>query len=933
MNRYVVIDLETTGNAPGKEDRIIEVGIVVIENDSIVDSYSTLLNPKKEIPLFITNLTGISDSDVAYAPSFEDNADEIIQLFTDSYLIAHNVPFDLGFLNVELENCGKPKLINPVLDTVELSRILFPTSPSFKLSQLTEYLEINHNEPHRALSDAFVTAKLFLKLKEKMESLPYETIVQLLHLEKTLKSDVYELLHNCQEKLMFQTEEDPNMDSYHGIAYRRSKQDKESPMTPDCSFGELLDEIYEDNGTMEQKIVNYEKRPGQRVMSETVFDAFQGHQHAFIEAETGTGKSLAYLIPTIYEAITENKRIVISTFTTQLQTQLLEDEIPMIRQLVRFPFKATLLKGKSHYISLERLEQELSHTQHDNYDITLTKAMIVVWLTDTVTGDIDEIQLPSSGYMFFSRISADMEDNIDPSSPWFSRSYYQKARRRAQQANIVITNHALLCTDMFNDYQLLPSYHKAIIDEAHHLEDTASRHYGLKLDYVHLQYMLNQLGKVEDNKLISKILSHYNGAREQLPLENWDIVLEEAKHETDDLFRHLFQYVLDQHKSDKSLSDIGRTQYRFEDSKEIPDKWNVIKEMVTRLTFYLRDLIHGLALIEFHLVKQFDFQTEDKEEIQVHTEHLQECIDRLEQLFLIAQTDKQIKWIEIETYGAKNAVYLYSEPTDVARVLADHFFQVKDSIILTSATLTMKQSFDFIQARLGVSSERLITQKIASPFSYQDQVQLMVPNDFPDIKYGKMDDFIYATCEAILSLAEITKGRMLVLFTSYDMLKKSHTILKESLDIGKYALIAQGISSGSRTRLKKNFQTFDQAILLGTSSFWEGVDIPGEALSCLMIVRLPFQPPDHPVHEAKSTYLKDQGKNAFMEFSLPNAVIRFKQGFGRLIRSTSDRGIVFVCDTRIIKARYGKYFIESIPNVPLSYETTPLLMEKAKKWF
>ncbi|WP_121605096.1 ATP-dependent DNA helicase DinG [Virgibacillus sp. Bac332] len=933
MERYVVIDLETTGNAPGKEDKIIEAGLVIIENNTIIDSYSTLLNPGKEIPLFITNLTGISDKDVEDAPLFEERADEITRLFEDSYLIAHNVPFDLGFLNTELENCGRNKLTTPILDTVELARILFPRSPSFKLSQLSEYLKLQHNEPHRALSDAYVTAKLFLRLKEKLESLPYETIEQLLKIEKTLKSDVYQLLHSRQQALLFSSEDISGIETYRGLAYRQTEPQSDQVRTLDLSFGEYLDHIYEENGAMEKQINNYEKRIGQREMSETIFDAFQSHQHAFIEAETGTGKSLAYLIPTIYEAIKDQKRIVISTFTTQLQSQLLEEELPMVNKLVNFPLHATLLKGKSHYISLEKLEHELRDSQQDNYDIALTKAIILVWLTETVTGDIDEIQLPSSGYLFFRRISADTEENVDPTSPWFARSYYQKARKRAQRADIVITNHALLCTDMFNEYQLLPSYDKAIIDEAHHLEDTASRHYGLKLDYIHMQYMLNQLGKTEDNKLLTNLINTYQINHDQLPLEKWDYIIEEAKYETDDLFRHLFQYVVGQHKSNKTLSDIGRTQYRFSHEKEHPEKWDAIKEMVNRLLFYLRDLIHGLAVMVHYLEKKEEIERQDKERIQLHTEQLQSYIDRLEELFLVEETSEQVKWIEIEAYGAKNAVYLYSEPTNVAGLLAKDFFASKESIILTSATLTMNQSFQFIQDRLGISADRLITKQIESPFSYKDQVQLMVPNDFPDIKYGNIDEFIYATCESIISLAEITAGRMLVLFTSYDMLKRAHALLKETLDLSSYALIAQGISSGSRARLKKNFQTFNQAILLGTSSFWEGVDIPGEDLSCLMIVRLPFQPPDHPVHEAKSAYLKEQGKNPFMEFSLPNAVIRFKQGFGRLIRSSSDRGIVFVCDARMVKARYGKYFIDSIPPVPLSVDSTQKLMEKAKNWF
>ncbi|WP_143833726.1 ATP-dependent DNA helicase DinG [Oceanobacillus senegalensis] len=931
-NKYVVIDLETTGHSPANDDRIIEVGLVVIEDDQIKETKSTFFNPNKSIPPFISNLTGIYDSDVKDAPVFHDKADNIMEAFENSYLIAHNVPFDLGFLNAELELNGREKLTNPIIDTVELARILFPQAPSYKLGQLADYLNIHHDDPHRALSDAIVTAKLFLRLKEKLYTLPYETIHYLLNLEKMFKSDLYALLYKRQQDLAFSTT-DERLESFHGLAFRKTESIDDIPPAVTQSFGEYLDGIYEDNGKLEMYKNHYEKRNGQREMSEIIYDSFQAKEHALIEAETGTGKSLAYLLPAIYEAVKSKQRIVISTYTTQLQSQLMDEEIPLIEKLVDFPIKVAILKGKNHYISLEKFAHELVSSQEDNYDITLTKAMILVWLTETETGDIDEINLPSSGYLFYKKISTDAEGMVDPHSPWFSKSYYQKARKRAQHANIIITNHALLCTDIFNDYQFLPSYKRVIIDEAHHFEDTASHHYGLKIDYMNMQYVLNQIGHAEDDKSLGKILTNYSIEQDEISLKQWDEMINSAKYEVEELFSTLSHYVLNRQENVKSVSDIGRVQYRFDEEKEETTKWNGIKEIVTRLTFYFRDLIYFIAVIENYLIKTKQIDKYDKEDLTGIAEVLQHFIDSFEKLFLIEGSVPQVRWIEIDRKGTNNTVYLYSEPTDISFLLAEEFFEKKDSVILTSATLTINKDFSFIQKRLGLPSNRLVNEKIHSPFSYKDQVQLMVPNDFPDIKYGNMDDYIYATCEAILSLADITDGRMLVLFTSYDMLKKSYKLLKEMLDTNNYMLIGQGITSGSRTRLKKNFQTFDQAILLGTSSFWEGVDIPGEDLSCLMIVRLPFQPPDHPVYQAKANYIKKSGNNPFMDYSLPNAVIRFKQGFGRLIRSSSDRGIVFICDARIKKARYGKYFTNSIPEVPITYDTTNSLMQKAKEWF
>ncbi|WP_042146487.1 ATP-dependent DNA helicase DinG [Paucisalibacillus sp. EB02] len=927
MNRFVVLDLETTGNSSASQDKIIEVGMVVIENNEIVDEFSTMLYPGKSIPPFITQLTGIKDEDVADAPTFSEMAEVIVEILEDSYLIAHNVPFDLGFLNAELSAIGKPSLKNPVLDTVELTRILYPHSPGYKLGILAEFLNIEHDNPHRALSDAYVTAKLFIKLQDKISTLPNETINHLLKIEKILKSDLYELL-NLQLEALSYSVEGTKFTSYKGLAFRNISPEKRDKVTITSSFGEYLDSIYEIGGTMESTMKNYEKRDGQRIMSEDIFDSFQASKHALIEAETGTGKSLAYLIPSIYEAVKSNKKIVISTYTTQLQSQLLEEEIPLIRELVKIPFKVALLKGKQHYISIEKFANELYSVQHDNYDTALTKAMILVWLLETETGDIDELHLPSHGQIFYKRISAEVEGLADPTSPWFKYSYYQKARRNAQLADIIITNHALLCTDIFHDYQYLPNYDKAIIDEAHHLEETASKYYGLKLDYVNMQHLFNQIGAFGEGKWLDNLNIDLAANGDVDVKDRWNDLLTLAKYELDDLFRTIFQYVLNKNGSQKVLSDVGRIQYRYEKKDEVDKNWSLIKEMATRLIFYIRDLVHLLNLLSQNLaVKEVKDETERRIEI------LQSFIDGLEQLFLMDNDSVNVKWIEIEAYGAKNAVYLYCEPINVSSILQKNFFDVKESVILTSATLTMRNSFDFIRKRVGIPKDRLSTKKIASPFFYDKQVRVMVPNDFPDINYGNIDDFIAATSESILSLAEITNGRMLVLFTSYDMLKKSYYLLKETMENEKFVLIAQGISSGSRERLKKNFQTFDQSILLGTSSFWEGVDIPGDDLSCLVIVRLPFQPPNHPVYEAKAVDMKRAGGNAFYDLSLPNAVIRFKQGFGRLIRSTNDRGIVFICDARIIRSSYGKYFTDSIPQIPISFDTTKQLMQKAKEWF
>lgn len=929
-NKFVVIDLETTGHLSDEGDRIIEVGIVVIQNEKIHTTYSTLVNPQKPIPTFISNLTGITDEDVTEAPTFDIVVDEIIHLFEDAYFIAHNVPFDLRFLNDEIKALNKKPLKNPILDTVELSRILYPQAEGYKLNQLASYLHIKHDEPHRALSDAYVTAKLFIKLKEKLEQLPYETIEQLLRLSENFHSNVSNLLVDQLKNRSFSSTQQANIVTLNGLAFRSHSMNDQNNEPYSESFGHLLDSVYESNGTMENTLTNYEKRQGQRDISETIFDSFQENKHALIEAGTGIGKSIAYLIPALYYAMINDERIVISTYTTQLQAQLLYEEIPLVKELLPFSVNVALLKGKHHYISLERFAWELANNTEHNYDIALTKAMILIWLTETETGDIDEIQLPQSGYFFFNQVCTKSEGTLDPTSVWFHHSFYQRAKMRARQAHLIITNHALLCTDLFNDFQFIPGYQLAVIDEAHHFEQAASRQSALVLDHITLQYTLNQIGTTNDHKWISKIYSTFPNIQQSLQKERWNQQLEQAKYDIDCLFEAISTYVMKKRSGDKGTSDIGRIQYRLDDQDNQNSVWSDIKEMADRVNFCLRELINTLQFIDIAIENEGTDANHYKEDLNNFIDLLQKFIEQIHHFFIDNETALNVKWIEVEGDGV---VYLYCEAIDVSTYLAESFFHKKKSVILTSATLTMKNSFSHFIKRLGLSRNEIITKQFASPFDYDEQVQFLVPNDFPHIVHDHLDEFIYSTCEAIISLSEITKGRILVLFTSYDMLRKAYYLLKETMDTDKYMLIAQGISSGSRARLKKNFQTFSNAILLGTSSFWEGVDIPGEDLSCLFIVRLPFQPPTHPVYEAKANELKANGKNAFFELSLPDAVIRFKQGFGRLIRSQQDRGIVFICDARIVTARYGSFFIDSIPNVSVTYDSTYSLMKRAENWF
>ncbi|MGN8647048.1 ATP-dependent DNA helicase DinG [Gracilibacillus sp. HCP3S3_G5_1] len=880
MQKFVVIDVETTGQSASKGDRIIEIALVVIENNQITEQYNQLINPEQPIPTFISQLTSITDADVKSQPVFDEIVPEFKYLLDNAILVAHNVPFDLTFLNEELERVGEQKIQPYVVDTVELARILLPKAPSYKLNELAEYLKISHDNPHRAISDALVTADLLILLMNKFQSLPKNVIDQLLSISQPLRTDFYRLCETLEFNAIR-----TDLEEVRGFAIKKQAETSIVETRIPYDFSKYLDEMYEENGKLVQVFERYEKRKAQVIISEKVYDHFRMKEHALIEAETGLGKTIGYLIPAIYEVLNHQNKVVISTTNTNLQSQLIDQDLAKLG----IPVQTAMIKGKNHYLSLQNFEQFFHDSNYRSYQDILLKAMIIVWLTETTTGDFDEIQFPVEKYPIFYQIVVNNEktDNV-----WKNYCFYQRMKNKAKNASIIVTNHSLLTIDMLAEKSILPEYQRLIIDEAHQLEQMATNYLGDSLSYFELTAFYQQL---------EKSYAHSVPFQQQL---------DTVKFETDMVFRQLYQFVKGQSKQQKSVTDVGRLKsvWNHNNQTELVDG-------IYRILMMLTELAQLLA----------DERAEDKTQILSIKEQLRQL--------LVEDNMEAVTWLEIDQQGAENAVFIQHEPFSVKETLHEHLFSKRESIILISATLTMNHSFHYIKDRLGLDPERTKEYIIEDHFDYRNNAQLLIPNDLPAIQYPNNDDFIFAINEAIISIAEKTKGRMLILFTSYEMLRKSYYILKETDLLMEYMIIGQGVSTGSRNRLIKQFQAFDKSILLGTNAYWQGIDIPGNDLSCLVIVKLPFQSPQDPVYVKKADYFKHKGMNPFMELALPQAVLQFKQGFGRLIRKDTDHGMIFVFDDRIMTKRYGKTFIQSIPEIPVHYESMQNLLNRVSKWF
>lgn len=944
MKRFAVLDFETAGTNPS--DGIIEIGLTILENGEEIAEYNSLVNPGRKIPLFIQRLTGINDTMVSTAPSFEDIIPEFLPLLEDTVLVAHNAAFDVSFLQYALEDHGYSPFHGLVIDTVELARILFPQFNSIQLSSLTAHFGIIHEEAHRALSDAKATGQVLLHCIEAVRKLPLLTLQRLTELTKACQSDIDALFSSLESERML------NVPSEEGYSFRQfalnvqewttEQEVRRDPVEMKCLTTTPFDQIISDwRVRMEASFAQYERRESQERMMQEVFASLDQSRHMIAEAGTGTGKSLGYLLPSLYWSLKEEEKVVVSTHTINLQEQIFNRDVPLLKKIFPLPFEAAVLKGRNNYLCLRKFEQSVASNDLDWEDGEAVAASeVLVWLGDTKSGDVEEIQFNSKGNAYWKTVQSDADSCLNRACPWFRHCFYHRARNRAGQADVVITNHSLLFTDLKADYRILPTHRTVIIDEAHHLEDVASQHLGVMVTFSQIHQTMNRLYKDGRNGHLAQLIfrlrsmdaADFGASLEKLE-ENTRLVAP-IREEFEQLFSMILRGL---EKAHQGQSETGQMVYRIHLNdhalKQVAPLKEVAGNLHVRLTEWLKSLEREITSIR---------ETDGAEELETLLTDMNGSVKDMFRLrdglqhFFAWNDENTVYWIEgHQSYGLRS-IQLQAVPTDVSQLLYDQFFKTKNSVVLTSATLSVDQSFDYVAAQLGLvpfeKEDRLRSVLVDSPFEYEKQSLLCVPKDFPNIKDTGEKEFAKQLTRSLREVAMETKGRMLVLFTSYRMLKEVHSQLKGALEPHGIEVIGQGVDGSRRTKLTERFQSHASAVLLGTSSFWEGVDIPGEALSCLAIVRLPFWPPNHPVMEAKSERLKRMRKNPFMDLSVPQAVIRFKQGFGRLIRSKSDHGVVIVYDTRLMDTFYGKKFIESLPGPKLESVKTEQLSERIREW-
>lgn len=955
---YVSLDLETTG-LDAARDRIIEIGAVRFQGDQVLDRFVTLVNPERPIPARITQITGIKTADVANAPTISQVLPELMAFVAGDVtaLIAHNASFDIGFLR----NDAHIDFHRPVYDTLELAMILLPGLASYSLGELCLALGIELVDAHRALDDAQATGELFWRLSLQARTLAPSMVSLLLDSVEDANWPYQQFFRDAAAQAPLAeawaaTSRPLAPPACQPLALETS--DAAAPIDE----ADLLHYFAPDGALAQLFGAGYEQRSGQIAMAAQVLQAFNVGDYLLIEAGTGTGKSLAYLLPAALWAVTNHRRVVIATNTIALQDQLIEKDIPQVQALLAatgYPvLQAALLKGRQNYLCTRRLQAWRTSHRLSPPELTVL-AKVLVWLASTHTGDAGEIALfsaieraiwaricsdgatcsparctePEDLNDEFTALAEDVDDFAIAGDRRASaladnllarRDFYLEARQRADSAHLVVVNHALLLADLMAEGRVLPPYTHLIVDETHRLEEAATDQLTYRVEWAAVQMLLRRLSA--DGDLALQVQRAALRQQDSAVVDQLPVVASRAQRAAQVLAEYADKLTAFARNQEEARGDGAYAQRIALNSavRSQPDwshlevEWDGVRVRIQRLIEAAETLVHQLDAAHWREIEPYAALFAELREVHAA---LIELAHQLDTILLAPPSSRRevVAWMEVADNAA--SVTLALAPLSVQTLLEKELVQRRRAAIFTGATLRTGSSFSYLRDRLGLWDVKLAT--VDSPFDYKRSALLYLPSDMPQPNHPHYQQMVE---QAIVEVAGATSGHTLVLFTSYQQLRATADAVRTPLERLGVTLLQHGQSS--RQRLLREYRQSEHAVLLGTRSFWEGIDLPGDELTCLLIARLPFAVPNDPLVAARSAEFED----AFQEYMVPDAVLRFRQGFGRLIRRASDRGVVVLLDSRVWRKEYGNTFLESLPECTVRRTPLQNLGREIRAW-
>ena len=816
---------------------------------------------------------------------------------------------------------------NLVYDTRDLSRLVRPDATDHGLAGLAKELLVVNDDPHRALSDADTTMKVFNQLFVRFSELDSDTKYLLNKLAEkggenwSIGRVINEACRVVDSEIVTVGQQ---IDSIVDRIANNAKNHLEKPTNTNTSQENInsstgiqlsMDSI----STMD----NYEERPQQKELATAAWNSLTEGTNLYVEAPPGTGKSIAYLMPAVRYALETETQVVIATSNKNLQEQLVEIEIPKVLSILgleRTDLSYLALKGQGNYICATKFQSMMTRT-----DLTVDEIQIMlrinIWLTRTNAGDLGELYLNNVERTFVNQMAVNSTDHkLNCVHEKDNRCFVSLARLASKASDLVVTNHALLIADSKGESNIFSESKHLIIDEAHNIEREATTQY---TEVITEGQVKNLFTSFEENGRILTLLrgqvnSIVGDRIQEQTTDKLNDTLERSRYGLE-VSGHFFEALGSLQSSIRKATDGGDNATRIPQSMGDHESWPIVteslknlKEVLEAFKITLEDL--GLAWIE-------DNNSQIELVLSNQISRIDNLLERLELIFNDGN-ENRITWINRNNDSAVG-MGVYYAPLDVSKVLYNDLFDKQQSIILCSGTMTADNSFEYIKSRLGLDDAQELI--LGSPFELESAIQVIVPEDMPTPDQSTYDKSV---ADLISNISKKADGGVLVLFTSHGAIRRAYNQVKIELNELDINLMAQGID-GPPDRLVSMIKSTPRSVIFGAASFWEGVDLPGDLLKTLIIPRLPFAVPSDPIVAARSeTYV-----SPFMEYTLPASILRFRQGIGRLIRTSNDSGIIVLLDSRVLTRRYGAMYLDSLPTTNLITPQIASVPESVSNWF
>jgi len=928
LEEFISVDVETTGLLAEKES-IIEYAFVRYKGGKPQEKISALCRPEKPIPLEIQEITGITNEMVKDKKHFKKHIPDILDFIGDCPIVGHNVSFDMRFLRNQFQIAGVNTSFlkeREIYDTLLLSRTFLFYLPNFNLASLSSQLGIDATEFHRAEGDARTCAEIFIKILSVMLLYDYEVLNTLSYvLEGTFDNHRY--LFTKMANFIATKDNVPNSHADMlkwepplNVIEQRNNHWKYA----EFKVQNVLSIFSEDLG-IKSIIPNFEEREEQIEMARFICDAFENNKFTVIEAGTGVGKSLAYLIPSsVWSGTQQDTKIVIACNTKTLQGQLFNKDIPLVLKGLGIPSKAVLLKGRKNYICLTRWNRLLNDLpRYVGHHDRATILPIITWLKWTKTGDISEncgFNSMDGGGRIWKEICSIPGYCTTPVCSKYDGCYLGKIRREARNANMIIVNHSLLISDTLTEKKVLPEYSVLIVDEAHNLVKNTYENLAVEISFPMVKATLDRIYRTGPPKsgLMTRMRKICDSNLEDDLEKNLikfvddvEEVVERLKTGYAQFFEDLYQYKFarvdllnnnfmqygEKKRFTSFIDEFGERNYKrslslIEDSKYLLNK---MTELYTLLTI--------------------EFEEMGREEIETEIE-LKNLIDEIGDLIVSMKAvcegsgSEIVMWYNLKSNPKERYISLNFTRFNIENYLYEKLFNNLSSAVFTSATMKVNDGFEYFLNRTGINfigKERIETPALKSPFNYSKQLRF-----YSYHKRENRPNLDIDLAELLIEFSKTFRKGTLVLFTSFDAMYSVYRKINEALNSMGIEVLVQ-TKGLSRDVLLERFREKKSSVLLGTESFWEGIDVVGDALQILIIHKLPFDIPSDPIVQAYCEKLQNSGKNYFLHYFIPEAIIKFRQGFGRLIRSKGDTGVVINFDTRIDTKYYGRHFKRALP--------------------